>query len=406
MTTLDQLQMASSQTASRPVADTHAPAAAGTAATVLVCGGATGGHLTPGLSVARALTAARPGTRVVFVLTGRDAEQRFVLDPAFERHTVPAVPWPRSLRALARFPVRWLRVRREGRRCIRAFAPSVAVGLGGYGQYGPIRAAQEAGVFTVLLEQNARPGKANRMLARRAGLVCCQWAATRDHLPRGTPVAVTGNPVRASILAAEPQSGWRRFGLVEGRTTLLVLGGSQGSLRLNHAMIAALRRRPDLAERCQIIHQTGPHAGDAVAAAYQARHWPCHVTAFLSEAEMADALACADLVVARAGATTAAELTAVGRPAILFPLPTADRHQEANAQVLAAAGAARVVADSGDAEKSGADLAENLCALCADHDTLSVMAKGSRHLGVRDAAQRVADAILSRLDRGTHRAHP
>jgi UDP-N-acetylglucosamine--N-acetylmuramyl-(pentapeptide) pyrophosphoryl-undecaprenol N-acetylglucosamine transferase len=367
---------------------THHPA------TVVFCGGGTGGHLTPGISVARALVRARPTTRVVFLLTGRSAESFLTADFPFERHVAPAVRWPRSVRTVAAFPLHWVRARRAGAAWMRTLVPAVAVGLGGYGQYGPIRAAQQAGIPTLLLEQNALPGKANRLLARRATAVCCQWEAARQHFPAGVHVEVTGNPIREPLLRGSADAARARFGLETNRRTLLVLGGSQGSHRLNEAVVTAVRDWP-AARDWQVIHQTGPLDGETVSSTYAGVGWPHAVAPFLDEPAMADALALADLVISRSGATTLAELTALGRPAILFPLPAAETHQQANAAVLAAAGAARIVTDSGVPKKSGADLREILRHVTAEHDILSAMAQGSRHLGVRDAAERVAGLILA-----------
>jgi len=406
-------------------------------ATVVFCGGGTGGHLTPGISVARALVAIRPTARVVFLLTGRAAEAPFLAiggrtqtltaapgthsrgrlchnahpSPAacggdaqpmpavpgqFERHTIPAVRWPRTALDLARFPLRWVKVRYRGARWIARLAPDAAVGLGGYGQYGPIRAAQRRGVPTILLEQNAVPGKANRLLSRRASGVCCQWAAALGLFPAGAPVRVMGNPIRETMLNGSAAAAHARFGLQPARRTLLVLGGSQGSRRLNQAMAVAVRRWPALKADWQVIHQSGPGDGETLRAAYAGLDCPHFVAPFLDELEMADAVAAADLVVSRAGATTLAELTATGRPAVLFPLPARDRHQQRNAEVLGRAGAAHIVTDTGDAERNGTDISEILCHVCEHPGILSEMARGSRRLGVRDAAGRVAIYIARR----------
>jgi len=375
--------------------DVGAPAAS---QTVVFCGGASGGHLTPGLSTAVALTAARPGTRVVFLVTGRTAERRFTDDAPFERQQVRAVRFPRRVGEVPAFPIRLVQAQRDGRRWIRALSPAAAIGLGGYGQYGPIRAAQRAGIPTVLLEQNAKPGKANRLSARRAAAVCVQWPCSGSHFRKGTNVVVTGNPIRRTVMDGSRESACERFGLDPDRPTLLVLGGSQGSRRLNQAMAAAVAAGPGVADAWQIIHQTGPTEQEAVRASYGALPWRHVVTPFLGPCEMADALAAADLAITRAGATTMAELTATGTPAVLFPLPTADRHQEANAAVMTAAGAARLVTDSGDARKSGADLMKIVRDLCENRDRLCEMAQGSRHLGVRNAAQSVVDVIVHHAD--------
>ena len=396
-------------------AETSARQAGDAAATVVFCGGGTGGHLTPGISVARALLAIQPTTRVVFLLTGRAAEAPFftisgrtqapapapgtaqpraAVPQQFERYTIPAVRWPRGVLEMARFPFRWVRVRCAGASRIGRLGPDAAVGLGGYGQYGPIRAAQRRQVPTILLEQNAVPGKANRLLSRGASAVCCQWEPARGLFPAGAPLYVTGNPIRQTILLGSAPAAHARFGLEPSRRTLLVLGGSQGSRRLNEAMAVALKQCGALKGNWQVIHQTGVTDGEVLRGAYARLGCPHFVAPFLEEAEMADALASADLAVSRAGATTLAELTAIGRPAVLFPLPARDQHQQRNAEVLQKAGAARIVADTGDARQSGADISRILRHVCEHPGALLEMAQGSSRLGVRDAARRVAELIV------------
>lgn len=361
---------------------------------VLIAGGGTAGHVFPAIALAERLSA-EPGVEVTFAGTSSGQEARLVPAAGFALEIVEARPLRRelSLEALAA-PI-------VAARSVAACRPlveraDVVVGMGGYVS-GPVGlAAVRRGRPLVLHEQNAVPGLANRLLARRARVVCLSFAEARAGLPGRARVAVTGNPVRARVLEAarDPErlaaTARAELGLEPGRRTLVVFGGSQGALRLNtvaaQAIPELLEELPDL----QVLLLTGPsHERTALAALGDVPR--VRIVGFLERMELAYAIA--DLVVARAGATTCAELSVCGVPAVLVPYPHATaHHQDANAAALERVGAATVLPDR---ELSPDRLAGVVRALLADPDRLSAMARAMRAWSRPDATDALAREVLA-----------
>ncbi len=361
---------------------------------VLIAGGGTAGHVFPAIALAERLSG-EPGVEVAFAGTSTGQEARLVPAAGFAFETVEARPLRRelSLDALAAPLV--------AARSIAACRPlveraDVVVGMGGYVSVPVGLAAVRRGRPLVLHEQNAVPGLANRLLARRARVVCLSFAEAGAHLPRRARVAVTGNPIRARVLEAarDPErlaaAAREELGLEPGLRTLVVFGGSQGALRLNtvaaQAIPTLVARRADL----QVLLLTGPsHERTVLAALGDVPR--VRILGFLERMELAYAIA--DLVVARAGATTCAELSACGVPAVLVPYPHATaHHQDANAAALERAGAAIVLADR---ELSPERLAGVALELLADPDRLSAMARAMRDWSRPDAAEALAREVLA-----------
>jgi len=360
----------------------------------MIAGGGTGGHLFPGIAVAEAMREREPGVAILFVGSARGIETRVVPQAGFELETLPTAPLrgggaPERMRAL------WALASATGRsrRLIAAFAPDAVIGLGGYASAAPVVAGRMARKPIVLLEQNARPGMATRLLARFADRVCVSFPETVT-LFRSANAIVTGNPVRWRPGVARRAIETPRRGF-----TILVFGGSAGARRLNEAapaMLAALAM-PDV----RLIHQTGRDDEATVRAAYGATGAAVEVHAFISD--MGAAYAAADLVICRAGATTVAELAGLGKPAILVPYPfAADDHQRANAESLVRTGAARMVRD---AEATGERLAAEVRGLRADAGALERMGECIRAFGRPDAADRVVD-VVEQLIRDRSGARP
>lgn len=343
---------------------------------MVVAGGGTGGHLFPGLAVAECVAGARPDT-VLFVGSTAGIEARVVPQTrfAFRPLAVRGLRgrgWQGGLQLAVQLPAAVARAWR----ILGEFEADVVVGLGGYASVPVVLAAWLRRIPTVLLEQNSRPGLANRALAHLARRVCTTFLQSAEYFPAGK-VVQTGNPVRrfAAMAAAPPHAGF----------ALLVFGGSQGAHRLNEAMAAGAARLVELVPDIHVVHQTGV----ADAAKLRARYAEVGIRAEVHEFidDMGNAYAAADLVVCRAGATTLAELTVLGKPAVLVPYPfAADDHQRANATVLEERGAARMILD---AELTGEGLAEIIGELARDRGRLSAMAAAARGLGVPDAAERV-----------------
>jgi UDP-N-acetylglucosamine--N-acetylmuramyl-(pentapeptide) pyrophosphoryl-undecaprenol N-acetylglucosamine transferase len=348
---------------------------------VLIAGGGTGGHLFPGLAVADVLR--DRGVRVAFVGTAGGIEARVVPAQGYDLHLVPGAPLRGGGGARL---VRGLRAAVQGTRAARALvrelAPAVVLGVGGYASVAGVLAARLAGVPTVLQEQNALPGLANRLLGRVADHVCLGFAAAASYFPAAS-AAHTGNPIRAAVLATPAVPHVDRLGL-------LAFGGSQGARRINEAMVAAVPRLLARGARLDVRHQTGAADLDSTRAAYAAAGAPAAVEAFIDD--MGAAYAAAHVVVARAGAMSCAELAARGLPAVLVPYPyAAGDHQRRNAEALVAAGAARMILDR---VLDGERLATELAALVDDEPRRLRMAAHAASLGRPDAAARVADACL------------
>ena len=351
---------------------------------VIACGG-TGGHAFPGLATACEL--ARRGHDVTVWTSGRDAESGALADwtgPVFRTFARPL-----ALRNAFAVLRSILRCRREMRRA----RPDALLAMGSYASLPPVLAARSAGVRVFLHEANTVPGKAVDFLSRLADAVAISFASTAKWLP-GARTLLTGLPVRAGIAAGA------RFPFVPPDAfTVFVTGGSQGAHAVNALLSAALvmlakdldarRARGEAARRLYVVHQTGARDEGAVRAAYAAAGIPARVCAF--ERDMADAFATADVVVARAGASTCFELAACGKPAFLIPLPTALRdHQRLNAEAFAAAGAA----DAGvEAKLSPRAVARHLLGLHDHPERLAKMAERMRARATPDAAAKLADLV-------------
>jgi len=356
----------------------------------MFAGGGTGGHLMPGAATAEALQQLFPDARCLFMPTSRSSElhcHRAVQQ--YEVVPVPAPRWEGTAHKL-RFFGAALGACERSIELICQFRPDVVVGLGGYSCAAPVAIARAMGLPTMLFESNARPGRVTRTLAPVVDCVQLQWEAAAEHL-KARRVLVSGNPVRARILRGERRAARRRFRLDPEACTLLVMGGSQGALPLNRLFLRALKRLaqrplPIPPQALQVLHLTGPDNLDEVRWTNAPPWIPYRAVGFLEEME--DAYAAADLVLARAGGSSLAEITAVGLPAVLVPYPHAtDDHQSANAAVLARAGAAVTVPQ---AKLTPERLAGLLAQLVTDPARLRRMAAAARRLGRPDAARMVA----------------
>jgi len=342
---------------------------------MIVAGGGTGGHLFPGLAVAEALG---DGDAALFVGSAGGIEARVIPRTRFPfRALEVSGVRGRGARGVLEFLWQVPAALRQAGQEVASFGADVVLGVGGYASFPAVVAAWLRGVPTVLLEQNARPGMANRVLGRIATRICTTFDAARGSFPAGR-VVVTGNPVRSFATSPAARRADQSF-------CVLVFGGSQGAQSINAAMYAAA---PSLAARFEtfrLIHQTGRGLADDARERYARAGVRAEVHEFIED--MGAAYAAADLVVCRSGATTLAELAAVGKAAILVPYPkAADDHQRANAEVFVAAGAARMVLD---ADLTADRLAREVAEVVAAADTRTAMESAARALARPDAADRV-----------------
>lgn len=363
---------------------------------IAFAGGGTGGHLYPAIAIADAIRRRVPDARFVFFGTQRPIDDRILslVECDIVRQTLPALspmPW--------RWPGIYLGLRRSAGLCRTRFEldpPAVVIGTGGMASVPAVRAAHRLGIPTAILNPDALPGRANRHLADLADIVFAQWEDTVQHYPRGTNIRVAGCPIRPGFDRALQADGLTRFGLRPDRKTLLVTGASQGAKSINEAVIANL----DLLESFtawQILHLTGEKDHADTADAYRIRSIAAVVIPYTDQ--MAEALSAADLVISRAGASTLAEITAVGRPSILMPYPYhRDQHQLANAKCLARVSAARIVRDAIDPAINGPALRMVLEELLTNAPTRDAMAVAARRIGRGNAASDVAEQVLRLAD--------
>lgn len=349
---------------------------------ILMLAGGTGGHVFPALALAKELAAR--GCTLDWVGSRRGLEARVLAGTPFTLHTLPVLGFRgKSLAGRARSIAGLLAALLESLRLLRRLRPGCVVGMGGY-------VAGPAGVAAWLLrrpllihEQNAVAGTTNRLLAPRASAVAAGFA---EAFRPGIEARVVGNPVRAELVARAAVSPWRFDG--DRPLRLLVLGGSLGAGPLNRLMpeLLSLETVPAI----ELWHQCGERHEAAVRAAYErCGRAPWRLDPFLEA--MAEAYAWADLVLARAGALTIAELAVMGRPALLVPLPHAiDDHQAANARHLERVGAARLLPQE---ELTAEQLARILRELAARPDALATMAEASRNFARPEATAILADMV-------------
>ena len=351
---------------------------------IVIAGGGTGGHLYPGIAVAREVLKRRADAHVSFAGTERGIEARVLPREGFALDIIRSgglkgKSMADTLRGLALIPLGLV----DAWRILSTRRPHLVIGVGGYSSGPVVMAAALRGIPTMLLEQNAVPGLTNRMLAPVVRAAAVTFESTRRFF--GAKAFVSGNPVRPEFLAdAEVREDTRP-------ATVLVFGGSQGAHAINVAMSAAAPLLAADPATPYVVHQTGERDVDLVRTAYDRAGLKAQVVPFLYD--MGQQLRSADLVVCRAGATTLAELTAAGKAAILIPLPTAtDDHQRKNAEALAAAAAADVLLQ---ADASGERLAERILALAADSGRRARMAAAARKLARPDAARVIVDRALA-----------
>lgn len=359
---------------------------------VVLAGGGTAGHISPLLAIADAVKAQRPDAAVTVVGTATGMETRLVPAAGYRLATIDRVPMPRRPSGdLVKLPARLVRAVRQAGEILDEAAADVVVGVGGYVSTPVYLAARRRSLPVIVHEANARPGLANRVGARFAQVTGVAFEATR--LPGATWV---GMPMRREISgldrsAARPDAR-RALGLEPDRPTLVVTGGSSGAASINRAVQAAL---PALAAAgIQTLHITGRGKsllnpdGTALAA-------PGYTQVEYVDG-METAYAAADLLLARSGAGTVCEISAVGLPAVLVPLPHGNGEQALNAEALVAAGGALTVADS---LFTAQWISDRLIPLLADPAALEAMSKASAALGIRDADARMAAFILEASDR-------
>lgn len=363
---------------------------------LVFAGGGSGGHLYPAIALAEALREAVPAARFLFLATRRPIDRRILTREGFRLIEQPLSDLRRAPWSWPAFAIGVARAARMCRRLFRDDRPAAVVGTGGLACVPAVRVARKRGIPTALLNPDVIPGRANRFLASAVDRVFVQWPQSVSHLPAGARAVVAGCPVRRRFKEATRDEGIARFGLDPERKTLLITGASQGSRSVNRAALANLpfvEALPDW----QVVHLTGVDEFETVQDAYERRSIRAVVLAYTDR--MPQALAAADLVIARAGASFLAELTVAGKPSILMPYPYhADRHQWLNARCLADAGAARILTDRVDPDLNASPLRELLQELMGDDRLRRDMSAAAGGIARPDAAAVMAAELLALAD--------
>lgn len=360
------------------------------AKTAVLTGGGTAGHIYPALALAERLQ--ERGWRVLYAGTPTGIEARLAPEAGipftgfaasgFDR----ARPWT-LVSGVARIALS----EQRAKRWLRAEGADVVIGFGGYVSVPVVRAAEALKIPVVVHEQNSVMGLANKMAAKHASALCLTYGCTREGAPAGIPVEVTGNPVRQLVMRASRSQARDSFGIPEGAVMLLVFGGSLGARHINQAL-TALKDELLAREGVHIMHVTGPKELDATEEALALtpeERGRYRVLGY--QDRMPEALAAADAIVSRAGATSLAEISARGIPAILVPYPhaTAD-HQTTNARAWVDSGAALMFPD---AEVEGAAFKEAVLALVDDPQMRAHMRQAACAADSANAAERLADVV-------------
>ncbi len=292
----------------------------------------------------------------------------------------------RALRLLAKLVLSAL----DAHRILKLLTPDIVIGVGGYSSGAIVMIAGLKSIPTMIHEQNSVPGLTNRILGRMVQRVCVTYHESASSFPMGKTF-LTGNPIRGKILRGDREAAYRLFSLSEDMFTVFIFGGSSGARSINRAMVDALNHLTDLKDKIQFLHQTGDRDFENIRDAYRKAGVKGTVAPFIYQ--MAEAYAVADVVVSRAGATTLAEITALGKPAILVPYPyAAGRHQECNALKLREMGAAFMMPED---EMRGETLAKNIRELYDNGALRAEMQRSSQGLGRPDACSKIVDIAMS-----------
>lgn len=351
----------------------------------VISGGGTGGHIYPALSIAQQLRA--DGVDILYMGGRGSLEAKLASANGFAFFGVECAGLHRRSLRIIKDLLTNGRGLQQAKAQLRQFRPDVVVGTGGYAEAPVLKAAQSLGIPTVLHEQNAFPGLANRAMARQAKAVCLTFQAAAPYFPHQERLHLTGLPIREQILAAKRDDARKYFHIPDdGKPTLLITGGSQGAAKLNDAAAEAMESL--LAEGYRVIHICGKKEYEQRKAAMP-QH-PCLILRPYVE-EMENALVLADLAVSRAGASFIAEAVAVGLPTILVPYPyAANDHQRYNARALEKQGAAILVEND---SLSGERLLQEVRSLLGDDARRGKMSAQCRAMAVPDAAARIAEII-------------
>jgi UDP-N-acetylglucosamine--N-acetylmuramyl-(pentapeptide) pyrophosphoryl-undecaprenol N-acetylglucosamine transferase len=355
----------------------------------IIAGGGTGGHIFPAVAIGHALQRLQPDTELLFVGANGKMEMEKVPQEGFKIVGLDIAGFNRSnLLKNIWLPFKIWKSRAQAKRILEEFNPDVVIGVGGYASFPMLFAAQSKGIPTLIQEQNSFAGKTNKILGKRANLICVAYEGMDKFFPKAK-IARTGNPVRAIIANSNISrgEGCAAFQLQPDKKTILVVGGSLGAKSINEAIAAELPLL--MKEDVQLIWQTGKLFEEMALNAASNYKGRVAVQAFIRNMEYA--YAAADVVVSRAGAMASAELCIVGKPVIFVPYPyAAEDHQTSNAMALVEKGAAIMVKD----DRAKSDLVQALVQLLQQEQKQMQMSKAIRTQAVVNADELIAQKVI------------
>ena len=365
---------------------------------IIISGGGTGGHIFPAVSIANAVRALRPEAKILFVGAEGRMEMQRVPAAGYDIKGLPVAGFDRK-KIWRNFGVliKLMKSRRIARKIIKDFQPQVAVGVGGYASGPTLNIAQKMGIPTLLQEQNSYAGVTNKLLAKRARLICVAYDGMERFFPAEN-IRLTGNPVRQNLLDAKTTKAeaLKAMGLDGGKKTVLIVGGSLGARSLNESVLSQLsllRSQKDI----QFVWQTGKYYSDEIQSRLAALKCPDNLKVMDFIADMATAYAAADLVISRAGAGSISEFCLLGKPVILVPSPNvAEDHQTKNAMALVRKQAALYVPDN-EAERTLLPEAINTV---NDAQMLESLSENILQLAKPDAAAEIAREVIRMAEEG------
>lgn len=363
---------------------------------IIISGGGTGGHIFPALSIADAIRSKQPDAKILFVGASNRMEMQRVPEAGYEIVGLPVAGFDRK-HLWKNIKVLWqlFKSQRMAKKVIKEFAPQVAVGVGGYASGPTLKMAANMNIPTLIQEQNSYAGVTNKLLAKKAKMICVAYDGMERFFPH-EKLKLTGNPVRKTLLDMRTNHivAMKEMGLDPGKRCVLIVGGSLGARSINESIITNLdiiKKNPDI----QFVWQTGKLYYKEMLARAEKEGKPANliITDFVSN--MANALSAANLVVSRAGAGSISEFSLLGKAVILVPSPNvSEDHQTKNAMALVDKGAAIYVADA----KANEELLPTAVATVTDNEKLNALESNIVKLAKPNAAQEIAEEVLMLAD--------
>ncbi len=353
----------------------------------IIAGGGTGGHLFPGVSLASHINNKYPKAKIVFVGTERGLEAKVIPKSGYELKLISVKGFVgKSAKDKVNSVLSLVKSLFECKKILKSFCPDIVFGVGGYASFPMVLMATLNKIPTIILEQNTVPGLANKVLGKIVDAIAVTYPETIDYFQK-EKVYLTGTPIRKEILLGDKQKAINIFNLERERQTVLIFGGSLGARKINKAIIDGLPYLLSLRDKIQIIHQTGESDYNWVMAEYRKLPFKATVLPFIYD--MAEAYSVADLVICRAGASTVAEITALGKASILIPYPyAAYNHQEMNARRLLSRGACEMVLDR---ELNGEIISKKINKILSDPVVKKEMEMASIAFGKTNAAEKIVE---------------